>query len=65
MKLNDTIELTVTKVEDTRFEVDHGGVIVGIARHDSKPLKIGDKVLIRHNGIQQSGSLRNPVRVYP
>jgi len=61
LKLQDIVSLRVTKVEATRFEVDHGGVTVGIRL--IWPVKVGDVVKIRHNGIQKSGSLRNPVPI--
>jgi ATP-dependent DNA ligase len=61
VKRQDVVALKVTKVENTRFEVDHGGVTVGIRK--IWPVNVGDVVNIRHNGIQKSGSLRNPVPI--
>jgi len=61
VKRQDVVALRVTKVENTRFEVDHGGVIVGVRK--IWPVNVGDVVQIRHNGIQKSGSLRNPVPI--
>ena len=65
MKFEDEIELKVSKVEDygNRIEALHGNVVVGFAGKPNVSIQVGDEILVKHNGVQTSGSLRNPVIV--
>ena len=66
MKAEDEEELPVTSYSDTKFTVNRNGVEIGVAYNTSVPFQEpfgGLQVLIKHNGVQASGSLRNPVAV--
>jgi hypothetical protein len=63
IKHEDHVALIVKQVDSARISVDHGGILVGVARPTVVDIDVGDEVEIKHNGIQPSGSLRNPVFV--
>ena len=60
MKFEDEIELKISKVEDSRLETLHGNVVVGLGLNVVDVWQVGDIALVRHNGITNGGSLRNP-----